>query len=78
MKLGTIVRIEKAADAEKEFQKLHSLGFSACQLVYKPAEYKKEDAYVIKKPQKNTALIFPRSFAVTMIMTPFGIIITAI
>lgn len=53
MKLGTLVRIENTSDAEKEFQKLRSLGFSACQLVYKPAEYKKDDAFIIKNAAKK-------------------------
>ncbi len=53
MKLGTLVRINHIEDTEKEFHKLRSLGFSACQLVYKPEKYKKEDAIIIKNAAKK-------------------------
>ena len=48
MKLGTLIRLNTIEEADAKFKYLKELGFESCQLVYKPAEYKDEDALVIK------------------------------
>ncbi|MEA4824950.1 MAG: sugar phosphate isomerase/epimerase family protein [Clostridiaceae bacterium] len=48
MKLGTLVRINAPAECTSGFEKLLSMGFTTCQLVYKPAEYHLEDAAFIR------------------------------
>ncbi len=45
---GTLVRLKSAADAEDSFARLKELGFSYCQLVYKPQKYTIVDAEAIK------------------------------
>lgn len=45
---GTLVRLKKAEDAEAAFEKIKKLGFSYCQLVYKPEKYTDEAAELIK------------------------------
>ncbi|MBO5219374.1 MAG: sugar phosphate isomerase/epimerase [Clostridia bacterium] len=52
MKYGTLVRIPEtdnlAAVARDKFAALTAMGMDACQLVYKPAVYKMEDADIIR------------------------------
>ena len=48
MKLGTLVRLAKAEDAQAKFAQLHQWGFSCCQLVYKPERYIRRDAEIIR------------------------------
>lgn len=48
MKIGTLVRIDKAAECTAAFEKLLSMGFDNCQLVYKPAVYYKNEAEFIR------------------------------
>ncbi|MBE7025063.1 MAG: sugar phosphate isomerase/epimerase [Ruminococcaceae bacterium] len=48
MKLGTFVKIADLSQADEKFATLRKNGFSSCQLVYKPDEYKQEDAEFIK------------------------------
>lgn len=48
MKLGTLLRLNDVADADSSFKKLSDMGFGACQLVYKPVEYRSEDAVAVK------------------------------
>lgn len=48
MKLGTLVRLDKAADCTKGFEKLKEMGFETCQLVYKPAVYHQSEAEFIR------------------------------
>ena len=48
MKLGTLLRLRAVSDADASFKKLADMGFHACQLVYKPKEYRIEDAVAIK------------------------------
>lgn len=48
MKLGTLLRISDINEAESKFETLKNNGFSACQIVYKPEVYTKEDAQIIK------------------------------
>lgn len=49
MKYGTLIRIEDISMTEQQFKVLKDYGFTACQLVYKPKEYIKEDAELIHK-----------------------------
>ncbi len=49
MKLGTLVRINTPEEADVKFSQLKEQGFEACQLVYKPDEYRSEDALIIKQ-----------------------------
>ena len=52
MKYGTLVRIPESDDlaavAREKFAALTAMGMDACQLVYKPAVYKMEDADIIR------------------------------
>ncbi len=48
MKLGTLLRLNDISDADRSFKKLSDMGFGACQLVYKPMEYRAEDAAAVK------------------------------
>ena len=52
MKYGTLVRIPEtdnlAAVAREKFAALTAMGMDACQLVYKPAVYRMEDADIIR------------------------------
>lgn len=46
---GSLVRLKDAKDAESSFEKLKELGFSYCQLVYKPKAYTDDDAKTIRE-----------------------------
>jgi len=46
---GKIVRLKQAGDAESAFLELKDLGFSCCQLVYKPRVYTDDDARIIRE-----------------------------
>lgn len=48
MKIGTLVRLSNANEANEKFAHLAELGFNACQLVFKPAVFLEEDAKIIK------------------------------
>lgn len=50
---GTLVRLKNAEDAEAAFEKIKNLGFSYCQLVYKPEKYTDEAAEIIKTAAQN-------------------------
>lgn len=45
---GSLVRLKNANDAEASFKKLKKLGFSYCQLVYKPEVYTADSAKTIQ------------------------------
>ena len=45
---GSLVRLKDANDAEASFEKLKELGFSYCQLVYKPNRYTADAAKIIQ------------------------------
>ena len=47
-KIGTLVRFNDANEADGAFERLKSLGFSCCQLVYKPQKYTNEAAEIVK------------------------------
>ena len=53
MKYGTLVRILEGEDRERicteRFSRLRAMGMDACQLVYKPAVYRPEDADIIRE-----------------------------
>lgn len=49
MKLGTLLRINNIAETDEKMKALRYWGFESCQLVYKPTEYKSEDAVTIKE-----------------------------
>ena len=54
MKFGTLVRIGNVNSCDEKFKTLYDMGFTACQIVYKPETYKKEDAEIISaSAQKN-------------------------
>lgn len=48
MKLGTLLRISNVNEVDSKFEILKNNGFEACQIVYKPEVYTKEDAQIIK------------------------------
>ena len=63
MEYGTLLRLKNATDAKKAFKKLKSLGFSYCQLVYKPEKYTKEAAEIIKSAADKTGVSIVSLFA---------------
>lgn len=48
MEIGTLVRIENINEADQKFSGLKNMGFSVCQIVYKPDVYKYEEADMIR------------------------------
>ena len=50
---GSLVRLKDANDAESSFEKLKELGFSYCQIVYKPKVYTADDAKIIREAAKK-------------------------
>ncbi len=48
MKLGTLLRISDITQADKRFADLRDMGFTSCQLVFKPERYTEQDAAIIK------------------------------
>ena len=48
MKLGTLVRITDPADADRAFQPVAEMGFKSCQLAYKPENFTREAANLIR------------------------------
>ena len=63
MKLGTLVRITDITKADEEFGKVKGLGLPSCQLVYKPAAYKNEDAEIIKAAAEKHGIEISAMFA---------------
>ena len=62
-KYGTLVRLKNINDAEASFKKLKDMGFSYCQLVFKPEKYVMEDAAFIKKAAENQKVKIVSLFA---------------
>ncbi len=60
---GTFVRLKNIEDAESSFLRLKDLGFSYCHLVYKPKEYCKEDAIIIKQVAQRVGVKIVALFA---------------
>lgn len=60
---GTLVRISDPADAEAAFERLKSLGFSYCQLIYKPKKYTREAADIIRAAAERTGMRVVAMFA---------------
>jgi len=58
---GTLVRLKNVENAEASFKKLKEMGFSYCQLVYKPEKYTDEDAKVIDFTWNKRAIIDERN-----------------
>lgn len=63
MKFGTFLRLTSIADSEIGFQNLKNNSFSCCHLVYKPCEYTKEDAAVIKAAAEGNGIEISALFA---------------
>ncbi len=63
MKLGTLVRITDINKADEEFKKVKEFGLPSCQLVYKPKEYKSEDALIIKEASEKHGIEISAMFA---------------
>ena len=66
MKYGTLVRIPPEGDLKEEstkrFRRLAELGLDSCQLSYKPAEYRVEDAAVIAAAAKENGIEISAQF----------------
>lgn len=62
MKLGTLLRISEATEAEAKFRQLKEYGFEACQLVYKPKEYTSENAQIVKKAAEDCGIEISAQF----------------
>ena len=60
---GSFVRLKDPSDAEASFIKLRSLGFSYCQLVFKPERYTKEAADIIRAAAEKTKTRIVSMFA---------------
>ncbi len=60
---GTLVRLNDINKAEEHFLKLKEMGFSYCQLVYKPEKYVKEDAQAIKEAAEKQNIKIVSLFA---------------
>lgn len=67
MKYGTFVRIPEGADiaaaCEEKFSEIKKMGFDSCQLVYKPAVYKLEDADIIREYADRYGIEISAQFA---------------
>ena len=60
---GTLVRFNDANEADESFGKLKSLGFSRCQLVYKPETYTDEAAVSIRAAADRQGVTIVSLFA---------------
>lgn len=60
---GTLVRLKEVKTAEQAFKKLSDMGMSYCQLVYKPENYKTEDAFAIKEAAQKQNIKIVSLFA---------------
>lgn len=60
---GTLLRIQNAKDAEAGMTKIKELGFSYCQLVYKPDKYTEEDAKTIRLAMEKQGVKIVSLFA---------------
>lgn len=63
MKYGTLVRIGNINEAAQKFNELREVGFDACQLSYKPAEYDLRDAAIIRKAADDAGIDISAQFA---------------
>lgn len=67
MKYGTFVRIPEGADisaaCDEKFSEIKKMGFESCQLVYKPAFYRLEDADIIKEYADKYGIEISAQFA---------------
>lgn len=62
-KFGIMVRLSELANAFESFAKVKENGFSCCQLVFKPKEYKTEDAKTIKDAAEKAGVEIVSLFA---------------
>ena len=60
---GTLVRFNDANEADESFGKLRSLGFSRCQLVYKPETYTDDAATAIRAAADRQGVTIVSLFA---------------
>ncbi len=63
MKFGTFFRLKSIEDSEIGFQNLKNNSFSCCHLVYKPMEYTKADADVIRAVAEKYGIEISALFA---------------
>ena len=63
MKFGTFFRLKEIKDAERGFQSLKENSFSCCHFVYKPEQYAKEDAKIIKAAAEKHGIELSALFA---------------
>lgn len=63
MKFGTLVRLKNVNESDVAFQKIKDFDLQSCQLVYKPNEYKKEDAAIIKNAAEKHGIEISAFFA---------------
>ncbi len=62
MKIGTIIRLSDVNQCENQFQRVRDLGLEACQLVYKPKVYTREDADRIRATADKVGLEISAQF----------------
>lgn len=63
MKFGTQVRVKDINNVHVQFQGLIDEGLEACQLIYKPEKYLKEEAEIIVQAAKSTGIDVCSMFA---------------
>lgn len=63
MKYGTLLRLDRPENAEAFFAAHKAKGYDCCHLVYKPDEYRSEDAAVIASAAQKHGVDIPTFFA---------------
>ena len=59
MKLGTFVRPNDLSRLDEAFAPLREMGFTSCQLAYKPEVFRPEDADLIRRAEQASAQTRP-------------------
>jgi L-ribulose-5-phosphate 3-epimerase len=62
MKFGTIVNLTAPGDALEKFNKLMENGIESCQLIYRTAQLKTEDARIIRKAAEDAGIEISAQF----------------
>ncbi len=62
LKIGTLLRVTDINEADNNFKKLKDLGFTSCQLVYKPEKYTSDAAKIIKEAAEKNSIEISAQF----------------
>ena len=63
MKFGTFFRLQKIEDVEHGFENLKANAFTCCHFVYKPEQYTKADAEIVKAAANKHGIEISALFA---------------